>query len=491
MASTLRIGGLASGMDIDTMVSNLMKVARVPVDKLKQQKTQLEWKKEDYRTMNTQLLALRTEASKMRLQATFQSRKASSSDESVVSVSASTNAAQASYNIKVASLATATTVQSSGELNVDDAGKTLAELFGQSEKFSFTINGVTFSDVDPEKETLQGLLNKITSSRAGVTAFFATTATGQGKIVLSSKQTGAQADIAMSDDSGSFLTDQLKLVPGSKTQGTDAEVVINGVTTRHSSNSFTINGVTFNLNGKTDTAATVTVTQDVDAIYNSIKSFIDKYNEVIDKISQKVSELPNRDYAPLTDDQKSEMKDSEITLWQEKARSGMLYNDFILKGVLDKMRKAWSTPVSGLDSSLDQMSEYGITTGNYRDGGKLYIDENKLKEAITNDPDTVISFFTQKGTGTDADKGVGFRLYDLINDAIDSVSKQAGSATSTATVDGSYLGKRIADINKRISAKEESLTKLEESYWKKFTAMEKAIQTANYQSSWLAAQFSY
>ena len=105
MASNLRIGGLASGMEIDSIIKELMAAARKPVDKLYQNKTFLEWKKNDYRTINNQLRILRDEVSKMRLQSTYSSRKVIVGDTSVVTATSSNNAATTSYTIKVNKLA--------------------------------------------------------------------------------------------------------------------------------------------------------------------------------------------------------------------------------------------------------------------------------------------------------------------------------------------------------------------------------------------------
>ena len=56
----LRISGLASGMDIDSIVTDLMKAERIPLDKIQQKKTYTEWQRDDYRTMNTALSELDT-----------------------------------------------------------------------------------------------------------------------------------------------------------------------------------------------------------------------------------------------------------------------------------------------------------------------------------------------------------------------------------------------------------------------------------------------
>lgn len=604
MASNLRIGGLASGLDIDQIVKDLMAAARKPVDKLKQDKTLLQWKKDDYRTMNTQLRTLRDEVSKMRLQSTFLSRKVNSSDDAVVTASAANNAAPTTYTIKVTRMAEIAKNQSSGAISADPANKIdpNQSIWSQKDKFATAIGEPTISwiietvtddevtvtttgknqklnhdllqstpatidvkdvngniktytvvgtnppananevyvntttgelvfgediqkdskiiasysyntkkfnssftiydetgkavtktfTVEAANETLNSLLNRLSSDRSlGIAIFYDTS---QDKVSISTTRTGdyntSGQEIVFGTDG--FLKNILKLDEANETGGIDAQLEINGLATTKKSNEFAINGTTFTLKGKLNTEATVSVTHDGDAIFNSIKSFIDKYNEIIAKIDAEVKEERYRDYLPLTEEQKKEMSDDEVKLWEEKARSGMLKGDPILRGVLDKMRYAWSNPVQGLDAKYDQMSEYGLSTGTYLEGGKLYItDEQKLKDAINNNPEEVLKFFTQKSeTGNESEKGVAQRLYDAINKAIADITKQAGSELSLSKYDSSILSERIKDIDERIKQKEDRLLQLEDRYWRQFTAMEQAIQRANMQSAWLMQQFS-
>ena len=77
----MRIGGLASGMDIDSIVADLMKAERMPLDKLKQKKQVLEWQRDDYRSMNTLLLDFRSELTQMKLSSKYRARTTTSTDE--------------------------------------------------------------------------------------------------------------------------------------------------------------------------------------------------------------------------------------------------------------------------------------------------------------------------------------------------------------------------------------------------------------------------
>lgn len=138
----VRIGGLASGMDIDQLVSDLMKAERMPLDKLKQKKQVLEWRRDDYRAMNALLLDFRSELTQMKLTTRYRTRLTTSSNEAMVSATASAAASQASYSIsKVTKLASAETRVNGGKISAD--GKSIdpsKSLYAQESGFMFKGN---------------------------------------------------------------------------------------------------------------------------------------------------------------------------------------------------------------------------------------------------------------------------------------------------------------------------------------------------------------
>jgi len=103
----VRIGGLASGMDIDQIVSDLMKAERMPLDKIKQKKQTTEWQRDQYREMNRLLTEFRDSAFNMTLQSTYMVKSSSSADESKVTATATTSAGNASYTLSNVTMATA------------------------------------------------------------------------------------------------------------------------------------------------------------------------------------------------------------------------------------------------------------------------------------------------------------------------------------------------------------------------------------------------
>ncbi|NOU66723.1 flagellar filament capping protein FliD [Paenibacillus sp. LMG 31461] len=283
-----------------------------------------------------------------------------------------------------------------------------------------------------------------------------------------------------------------------KNTGTQAEVKFNGAIAKYDTNSFTINGLNFTAKKTTTSAVDFNVVGDTDSIYTNIKNFIDKYNELIDTVNSKVTEKKYRDYTPLTDDQRESMKDDQITAWETKAKSGMLRGDGILSQALTSLRSSFSSPVTGLPSgSAKSLSEIGISTsvaiggtisGSYLENGKIFIDDNKLKKAIAENPDQVMALFISddKLKESTSGDGVATRLNNLATSLIGKITARAGITNS---VDTSYtLGKTTKELNTRIDNLTIKLEDLQTRYYTQFTAMEKYMNQMSAQSAQLTQQ---
>lgn len=183
------------------------------------------------------------------------------------------------------------------------------------------------------------------------------------------------------------------------------------------------------------------------------------------------------------------MSEDEINLWNQKAMSGMLADDTILRDGLAQMRLELYKQVSGVSNTkYDQLAEIGIkTSSDYTQNGKLEIDEATLKQAIADDPQAVIDLFTKSGS-TDDDTGLMKRLQSVIQDTMNKVKQKAGNESST--YDQYFIGKDLHDLDERISAFEDHLNEVQNRYYAQFTAMEEAIQMANQQSSYIMSFLS-
>ena len=238
-------------------------------------------------------------------------------------------------------------------------------------------------------------------------------------------------------------------------------------------------------------AVTMNSTTNVDEMMNKIKEFVTTYNGLIKDLNDQTKETKYRDYSPLTAEQKKEMEESEIKLWEEKAKSGLLRNDSIIRNGLSNMRSLIYQSNPGLEGSkYNTLFNVGITTSrSYNDGGTLEINETKLRKAIEEDPDAVERLFKNaEGKKEDVIDGktVDTRGYlEKLRESMKSlevnIEKKAGRSTMT---DAQYaIGKSLIDNEKRIDTWQNKLKNIEARYWKQFTAMETAINKANQQSS--------
>lgn len=275
------------------------------------------------------------------------------------------------------------------------------------------------------------------------------------------------------------------------TAGQNAKITVDGITMERNTNTFELDGITMELTGTTGAGAppiSLTTSRDTDKIIDSLKSFVEDYNTLIEELNSYVAEEATyKKYAPLTDAQKKEMSDREIELWEEKSKKGLLHNDSNVSSFLSDMRMVLYSSVE--DAGL-ALYDIGIeTSDNWRDNGKLIIDEETLKSMVATNADNIRKLFTDK------EQGVAVKLQEAIKEAANVSSGSPGSMVRYAgTKDVLITSNTIYDEMKRIS---ETLSKLNTKYelertryWKQFNAMEQAISNMNSQSSWLTQQFS-
>ncbi|WP_088041552.1 flagellar hook-associated protein 2 [Bacillus sp. EAC] len=504
-----RITGFSGALDIDATVKKLMDAEKLPLNKLKAQKQINEWQTQQYRDLNLLMDNFRKQITDgVGLVSTFNVKSVSSSNESVVSATSSSNSSSNVVNSidEITSLAssarwTSNSVVNSGGGSIDPTAKLNTITFNGgyqlsgAQKLQFDVtspDGVTSTvsiDIDGSTDSLNDVIKKINNSSAGVSAFYDS---ATQKMVFTNKATGTGAGIKINESGAGAGTKSFmqaigftadgsnNLVPSSN--GSDASFKINGLTTTRKSNTFTLGDVTYTLKQTSASPVTISTATDTSKVFDSVKAFVDSYNELIANISNKVTQKRYRDFQPLTDEQREAMKDDQIKQWEDKAQSGLLRGDSIFSGVLTKMRSNLGNPVLGAATKL--LSSIGITTSDdYLDGGKLIINEAKLKQAIQDDPSKVANLFTQPGTDpkVTSDQGLAVRLKNTLKIAIDDITKKAGKTYSTSNQ--FTLGKDLLDLNTRIGKFEDRLVIIENRYYAQFNAMEEAIQKANSQSS--------
>ncbi|MGY4716167.1 flagellar hook-associated protein 2 [Bacillus amyloliquefaciens] len=496
-----RITGLNSGLDVDSLVKKMMDAEKQPLNKLNQQKQTLEWKRDAYREVNTQIADMYSTTFNNMLMSTNWNKKTVTSSDSSVSAVAVSAEQNISTSMSVQQLATPTTYKSSGAINFTS---------GQSQTLKFNVTNpgetkptevnVTIAATD----TIDDVISKLNSSGLGVTALKEKISNGTDyvdTIAFTSNKTGEGFTLAAGDDATkSFLKDQLGFAVDDATneltanaEGKNAKFTFNGLEMTKTSNNFTINGIKYTLNSVTDSNKTVTInsTTDTDGIFDNIKDFVDKYNTLIKSANEKVTESKYRDYKPLTDEQREAMTDKQIEQWEAKAKSGLLRSDSTLHNGLAEMRLDLYSTVT-IDGKKYQLADFGIeTSDSYTDQGKLVIkDEAKLKQKITENPALVAKLFNADSPDTAKTKnpeeqGIARRLKDTLNKMQTQISKQAGTESSVST--SFAIGKSLNEIETNISNMKTKLDDIETRYYKKFSALDTALEKLNSQSSYLTS----
>jgi len=650
---------MASGMDTEQIISNLMKIERLPLDRLYQKKQLAEWKRDQYRDVINLIRSLKDEyfdvlkpANYMLSSSAYKKFSAVSSDSSVVTASASANAAAGTYEIVVKQLATAAEARSAnpvsgqiqGETSIskvdlnnfigkkivvtldgvtrtitignfndrperqegseieklvwklqDELQANLDDAFGEG-KINVEIKDIISSGEDGEiitfktefqtsngatkltlnsaasedglsllgisngasnrlntSESLGSLVSRVLGENAqifdddgnlkfsinsqeftfskstSISSMLSTINSNAdakvnirydeltGNFVLTAKQLGAGSTLEIKDSESGFLKKVLGIDIEGVVPGKDAEVEIGMVGEKEktlvtrSSNSFTVNGITYNLQkADLNTTITIKVETDVDGIYETITGFVNKYNEMIEKINSKLSEKYDSNYLPLTDEQKEAMKEKDIELWEQKAKTGLLRNDSILEKMISDLRRALYDSIEGVGIHLTSI---GITTGSYEQKGKLIVDEQKLKEAIRNNPDGVMELFSKKSEKYSysrtmsseeraiwyKESGLAQRIYGIIEDNISTFRDKDGrkglllekaGIQGDASEYSNLIYKEIKEYESSISKLYEKLVQKENNYFRKFAAMEEALNSMYSQSNWLYAQLS-
>lgn len=380
--------------------------------------------------------------------------------------------------------------------NKISSGSTLSDLGFKPEAdgtYKLNINGTEIS-LD-KKSTISSMMSAVNKSAAGVTMTYSSLT---NSFTLESKEFGGAGKVEVGDTS---LGRSLGLVDDNGTvgasEGQNAIFEINGKEVYLNDNTYTLDGNTFTFNDNMTIGETYTVNiaKDSTTVKDALKKFVESYNKLIDDVYGYIGKSPAKDddgntYEPLTNAEKDEMSEDEITKWEEKAKQGVLYNDSTVSTVMSQMRSALYTSVT-----LDDGSKFGIynlgikTSSEWSEHGKLQIDENAFDKAFENNEDAIIKLFT------DSDTGMMKKLNSVIDGAVKSsgaantrgtLVRKAGKADSSVTTD-STIYKEMVKMQDRLKELQDRYDTKEEYWWKVFTNMETAMADLNSQTSYISS----
>jgi len=444
--STFAVGGLSTGIDYNELISKIIEAKSQSIKLLQNKKTTYNSKITQYNDLSTKLSSLKDAVKNLKTSSSFYAKSVSVSDSTVLEADVTGSASVGNYSVTVTSLASEEQEVHSGVT----ALTTVINDSGSSKIFQYTYAGTQQSLTVADGTTLENLRDLINddTSNPGVTATIVNDGVGGTpyRLIIKGNDTGATNTVTIDagttlDGSGGTTDFTFAAFTELKTAA-DADITIDGLQIKRSTNSITdvISGMTINLSKDGGATSKITVTADRETISTQINDFVTAYNEVIDVISK------NSTYDTTTN------------------VSGLFLGERTVSGIQSTLRGIISSTVSGQPNDMNILAQLGITTNSKT--GKLDVNSGTMDTKIASDLEDVETFFTTASTG------IANQIYDYVN-------------TVTSTVDGSVtlrekgLQDLIKNIDDTVKNMQYRLDKEEDDLVRKFTSLESLVSSYN------------
>jgi flagellar hook-associated protein 2 len=455
--------GLASGLDTDSIISQLMAIEQNKVTAVQKRQVSVTQHKTDLQTIKTKLDAVKTAANDLASASLWKAKQTTtSSDPTKVDVTVLGGAGIGGQSIQVDRLA------SSAQHGFDyTAG-------ANAGKLSFTAGGTTMSVDVAANATAADIAASVNANDTAPVYAAVVKDNGVDKLVFSSRKTGQSSDFTVDTSqlgAGSALAED-SAYTRTGTQ-LNASIKVNGGAESNPESNVLENiipGVRVTLKGVTTSPATVTTTApaiDQDAITKKITALVDAYNAVVTSTRSELTEKRVPTANTTADLQK-----------------GQLFGDSGMNSMLTQLKGQMTQALSGL--GLTGLSDLGIGVPKSTGGassqdakdGKLSIDTEKLSKAIAADYTKVRDLFA----GVGATKGLASKLTDYVN----TQTSSTGTLTTRMASDDATLKNytdQITKLNTRMDAESKRLKT-------QFAAMESALSNSQTQQAWLQGQLA-
>ncbi|MBF0611251.1 MAG: flagellar filament capping protein FliD [Magnetococcales bacterium] len=447
MAGTVQFFGGATGLPAD-LIDRLMEVEKSRLNKIQANRQATATQQSSFDTLSSKLLSLKSKAEDLQDSTSWTPHSASSSDEDMITITASSEATAANHYVEVSRLATHNSLMlgiGGVDGNNPGTGITTAQddtgLTNVAPTFTFDYNGDGYTVAAATGDSLQDIADKINAldygDEEGVSASVIYDGTYR-RLVMSAKDSGAQTRDGAGNTTASRISiTGMNLEFGAATvaaadmmvteAGVDAKMKVDGLANVYSSSN-TVNdviaGVTMELKGLTTSAVTLSITNDNDAAKTTLQGFVDTYNDVIDYINSK--------------------KTSDFS------------GEAAIRGALSQIRMELNTPTDGVVGSFEALSQLGVETN--AQSGKLSIDTDKFDDAVAADFNSLKEIFTKEPAA--GNKGLAFRLETLLDNLTDSHSglipgKSESLGTKLDRLDDNIdrENRRLEQVRKRLTAK--------------------------------------
>jgi flagellar hook-associated protein 2 len=461
LSPIINFGGLASGMDTNTIVDQLMSIERQPETRIKTQQSQVQQRKSDLQSLQESLKNLQLAAEDLKSPGLWvDTQSVDVNDPTKIVATRTGGAGTGGYSVTVTQLASASQHWFSYPATAPAADDTIT-VGGHS----ITISAG--SDASAAANTINA------DSDSPVYASVVDNPSGGQFLAFSSKTTGTTSDFTVTDSAGLLTEDTSRKVVGLNAKGT-----VGTYSFDETSNvvADAIPGVSLTLKGVTGAGTPVTVTvgspqPDYNAIAAKVKSFVDQYNSTVTQVRAKLNEAP--------------VVNPQTTGDQLK---GDLYNDPMLDDLLGQMRVTVYQAVGTGNPDLDEMAELGVSTGDAVGAGtlnqdaingKLVFDQDKFMAAVQSDPVSA-----RKLLSGDSVTGGGFA--QAMDDALQPVVGAQGTLDQTITsADSEY--RSLAD---QLTSMDELLQQKQDMLKKQFADMETALQQSQAASAQVSGQLA-
>jgi flagellar hook-associated protein 2 len=449
--ATISSLGVGSGLDINSLVSQLVAAERAPKEsRLTRDDAKLTAEFSALATLKGALSGLQSASTALRDAEAFALSRTVVGDEQYFTASGSGAAVPGSYDIRVQQLATAARLGSGeypgGADSVVGTGTLTITVGTSSFDVAITEDTDTLAQVrDAINAAAGNTLVRATLIGDASGSYLALTSTATGAAsTITVGATGATAGLqTLADDLNAFDADV-------DVAAQDAIVHVSGYEIHGATNAISgaIDGVTLSLKRATEVGETISlqVERDEAAIQKKAENFVAAFNAV----AQQVKSLGRYDAATKT--------------------AGTLLGDSLLRGVDTQLRRMLSDPVAGTTGSHRTLTSLGIEL---TATGTLQLDATKFRAALAADPDAVGRVFS-------SESGVAVRMSAFLDERLASSGEFAAR------------DQRISSQRQRLEQDREALAArmvvLQQRYLKQFTAMDTMLAQLQSTSSYLTQQ---
>lgn len=431
-------GGLASGLDTNSIIEQLVTLESRPITQLQTQQTGLKTQLSQLGNIISKLTALRTAADALSKDGALAVSTASTNTS--FSATPGSSAAAGRYSVQVQTLARAAKVRSAGLLETDTVAAGTLQL---------SVAGVSYGPITvAEGSTLGDVADQLRASGAPVSVAVLFDGT-RSYLSVTARDTGYAADLAPEDALAmTFAVDPTSggVDPAFATiqQAQNATFTVDGLQFTRSSNTVAdaIPGTTLTLKTQGGAEEELLLSNDVTGTQQKLQTFVDAYNDVVKLVQSQLAVNENTD------------------------RSTSLAGDAAVRDLQSQLQRLTASVVG--DGTVRSLADLGLKTA--RDG-TLSIDATALGRAISNDASAVNAIFQT------ADTGLGAVVRTL-------VERETRSVDGLLTLDQKRLNDGVARIDTQIAAAQRRIEAYRKMLVAQFTAMEKTVSalkaTGNY-----------